>query len=179
MSSGDIENVVPVIAPRKYFELGNWPGPYSYVRSPSLGITWSILHPDQAMVYVNHDRALSWEQDSIDWRRRAQQNLRRLSAAQLWTHEKRNEAGRLQWAAMMHGDGLGSSRLLLKSELLSELAGDYLVGLPDRSCAVVVPLAAGCANLNQVGEMVRGMFQGATNPVLGDLVVPADLEFDS
>jgi len=142
-------------------------------------MSWSVLHPDQAMVYVNRERAHAWERDSINWRERALDNLRRLSSEQLWTHEKRDAAGRLLWAAMMHDDGLGSSRLLLRRELLSTLKGDYKVGLPDLSCALVVPLAAGLANLEEAAEMVREMFHGATTPMLGDLLDPAQLETDS
>jgi hypothetical protein len=176
MADSDIQNVLPIIVPRTYFEMGNWVGPYAYLRSQALGLTWTVLHSDRAMVYVNRERALSWEEDAIDWRERARNNLERLSSRQLWTHEKRDESGRVLWAAMMHDDGLGSARLLLRERLLSALEGDYQVGLPDRSCAVVVPLSAGHDNLSQASEMVRGMFQGATIPMLGDLLDPVDLE---
>jgi hypothetical protein len=176
MAASDIDNVVPIIVPREYFEGGDWVGPYAYLRSAALGVTWTILHAGEAMVYVNRDRAEGWERDSIEWRGRAQRNLERLSAHQLWTHEKRDERGRLLWAAMMHDDGLGSSRLLLGQQLLDALDGQYRVGIPDRSCAIVVPLAAGRSNLEQVGGMVREMFQGATTPMLGDILDPAEVE---
>jgi hypothetical protein len=175
MRASDIENVVPIIVPREYLEDGEWSGPYGFLRSQQLGITWTVLHPDQAMVYVNHERARAWERDAVDWRGRARDNLQRFSE-RLWTHEKRDASGRLFLASMMHEDGLGSSRLLLRERLLAQVGGGYKIGLPDRSCAVIVPLAAGQENLQRAGALVREMFEGATTPMLGELLDPADLE---
>jgi hypothetical protein len=148
------------------------------LRSPQLGITWTVLHPNQAMVYVNHERARAWERDSADWRARARGNLQRFSE-RLWTHEKRDASGPLLVASMMHEDGLGSSRLLLRERLLAEVGGEYKIGLPDRSCAVIIPLSAGRENLQQAADLVREMFEGATTPTWGELLDPADLELTS
>ena len=53
----DIENVLPLIVPRSYFQRGNWPGPYVLLRHPRLGLTWVILEENETMLYVNHERA--------------------------------------------------------------------------------------------------------------------------
>ncbi len=69
--------------------------------------------------------------------------VERIRAAHLWTQERRDESGRLLWAPMMHADALGSSRLLLRRDLLATVGGEYRVGIPDRSCALVIPVSAG------------------------------------
>jgi len=172
----DIELVFPIIVPRSYFAHRNWPGPYAVIRFASLAMTWTILHPEQTMVYVNHDRAAVWEQEGVAWREQAHVNLQRASAGSLWTHEKRADDGRLLWAAMMHSDGLGSSRLVLRAELAAALNGDYRIGIPDRSCGIVIPVTSGEANMAEVAALVRNMYTGATTPMMSELLSPDDLE---
>jgi hypothetical protein len=172
----DIENVVPIIVPRTYFRQGNWPGPYDYLQSEFLGLTWTILLPGEVMVYVNHENVSEWDRKHIDWREMANHNLIKISKNQLWTNEKKDANGQLLWAAMIHKDGLGSSRLLLQKEIVEAIGGKYRVGLPDRSCAIVVPESAGRENMMEVTEMVQRMFENATTPMLGNLFDPSDLE---
>jgi hypothetical protein len=171
----DIERVVPLIVPRNYFELGNWPRPYAHLRSPLLGLTWTVLYPD-AMVYVNWERAKGWEREGIDWRERAMANLRALSAESLLTHARYDDDDQLLWGAMLHEDGIGSSRLLLHDDILAELGGTYRIGLPDRSCAIVIPVSAGEPNMAETAVMIRQMYEGATVDMLPDLLDPEDLE---
>jgi len=172
----DIENVVPIIVPRNYFEQGNWPGPYMNLRSEFLALTWTILFPDDVMVYVNQDHVAKWEHEKINWKEKALQNLLRISHNQLWTDEKRDSNGQLLWMVMMHSDGLGSSRLLLNKEIRKVIGEKYRVGLPDRSCAFVIPEYIEIDNLIEVTSMVQNIFEKATIPMLSDLLEPGDLE---
>jgi hypothetical protein len=179
LQPNDIEHVVPIIVPRELVSLANWPGPTLRLRSPLLGLTWTLIRPEQTMTYVNHQRVRAWEEEGLtDWRERAISNLRQLEEGRLWTHEKRDDAGRLLCAAMMHEDGLGSSRLLLRDELLHHAGGEYRIGMPDRSCGMLFPLAAGTGNMRDAARIVREMFEGATTPMLGDLLDPASLAFE-
>jgi hypothetical protein len=175
----DIENVVPIIVPRGYFAQGNWPGPYDYLRSELLGLTWTILFPGEVMVYVNHENVAEWERSHINWQKAANHNLLRISENQLWTREKRDADGQLLWAAMMHEDGLGSSRLLLQKEIFEAVGGKYQIGLPDRSCAIIVPESAGKNNMMEVTQMVQRMFEKATTPMLRDMLNPNDLKLQA
>lgn len=175
----DIENVVPIIVPRTYFGQGNWPGPYDYLQSEFLGLTWTILHPGGIMVYVNHEDVLVWDSEHINWREMASHNLIRISKNKLWTNEKKDANGRLLWAVMMHKDGLGSSRLLLQKEISEAIGEKYRVGLPDRSCAIVIPESAGRENMMEVKQIVQRMFENAAAPMLCNLFDPSDLELST
>src|SRR5688572_24064285 len=71
----DIENVVPVIVPRTFFALGNWPGPHVDLQRETLGLTWAVLAEGQTMVYVNDEHVALWASEGVDWRSRALTNL--------------------------------------------------------------------------------------------------------
>ena len=175
----DNENIVPIIVPRGYFANGNWPGPYCYLRSEFLALTWTILYPGQTMVYVNHEQTKTWERENIKWQETANRNLLKISENRLWTSEKRDEDGRLLWATMAHEDGLGSSRLLLQKEIFEAIGGSYRIGLPDRSCAIIIPESAGSDNMIEATQMVQNMFDKATTPMLRNILNPSDLELQT
>ncbi len=171
----DIENVVPVIAPRSFFALGNWPGPHANLRHPELGLTWAVLAAEQTMVYVNHAAADIWQREGVDWRARALTNLVDRSRTNLWTHH-RTDAGVVVFVAMMQPDGLGSSRALLRRALQLNLRTDFRIGLPDRSCAVIFPQSTTTVSGRTPAQMISDMYDGATTPLCRDLLVPDDRE---
>ena len=172
----DIEKVYPLIVPRSCFAPGDWPGPYESLRSPLLGLTWTVVRAAQTMAYVSREQTAVWTTEQITWKEQAMANLWWASRERLWTHEKRDEDGRLLWACLTHADGLGSSRLLLREQLLAAAKGDYRVGIPDRSCGMIVPKSAGEGAMAEVAEMVRSMFDRATIPILPELFDPRELE---
>ena len=130
------------------------------------------------MTYVNHERALRWEQEGIDWRARAMQNLEQDARKALWTHDKRSESGAFEFVAMMHEDGLGTSRALLIRPLALNLGCEYRIGLPDRSCAMAFPLTVEKVGNQTPEQIVANMYTGATTPLLGELFDPSLLELE-
>jgi hypothetical protein len=172
---GDIENVVPVIVPRTFFALGNWPGPHASLRRADLGLTWALLSHDQTMVYINHERVALWAREEIDWRTRALANLEERST-NLWTHERADHKGNIVFVAMMQPDGLGSSRALLRRALEYNIKTKYRVGLPDRSCCVLFPTSTSTIENLTPAQMVANMYEKATTPLCRDLLEPDDLD---
>jgi hypothetical protein len=65
---------------------------------------------------------------------------------------------------------------LLQKEIFEAIGGKYRVGLPDRSCAIIVPESAGKDNMIEVTQMVQHMFDRATIPMLRNMLDPKDLE---
>ena len=172
----DIDRVLPVIVPRAFFAVGNWPGPYLNLRHPDLALTWAILRPGQTMSYVNRERAALWLHEGVDWQSRSLSNLAACSGDGPWTHHETDAAGGLVFAAMMHSDGLGASRALLRNALTSGLGPHFVVGLPDRSCAVVFRNSTVDIGGQSPAQMVRAMFDNATTPLCRELITPEQLE---
>lgn len=127
------------------------------------------------MVYLMPAVAADWERRGIDWRARALRNLRAEDRGQVWTHEKIDVSGRRLWVAMMHPDGLGSSRLLCAAELAATFPEGYQLGLPDRSCALAISATLSAAELAQVTNLVDSCYAGAAIPMRPGLFQPSDL----
>jgi hypothetical protein len=154
----------PLIVPSEYFDL-DFPAPHVPLVAPDLALTWVELEDGQTMTYVTKSRAAAWDQAGQDWRTSALRALREADAGQLWTYEKRNEDGSLQWVGMMHADGLGSSRLLLSEELHEAFPEGYWVAIPDRSCGIAASKALSGGELEQVRALVESCFAKAAIPM--------------
>lgn len=80
----DLGRVCPIIVPGMKGELlNNWPGPIAAMDGTSLAIAWAEVRKAKAggnaWSYVSKSLAKLWEEEGIDWRRTAFQNLRRSS----------------------------------------------------------------------------------------------------
>jgi hypothetical protein len=166
------DRIRPLIVPAEYVTVGV-PAAFDALSSPDLALTWVELSDRAAMLYVTPARAREWDRTHVGWHAAALEAMRRADRGQVWTHEKRTGSGALEWVAMMHEDGLGSSRLLLEPELERAFPGGYLVALPDRSCGMAVSRTD--ANLDEVRAMVAGMHAEATIPMIADLREPSAL----
>jgi hypothetical protein len=168
----DVDDVRPVLVPQSFLTLGNWPGPSATLRAPGLAMTWAVLTPAQTMLYVSHALASFWEQRAIDWRARAMQNLRREAP---WTHTFSGGDGRLYGVAMMHADGLGPSRLLLRDQLARAFPEGYRVAAPERSCGVAFRSMLLPEEEARMRRLVTRCFTQGTNPLLADIWKGDDL----
>lgn len=161
------DTLLPIIVPRTYFQYGNWPGHHLLLRHPDLAVTWVELSEPMGMDYVNIDRHAEIEMNGHDVHALAMTNLRRLSDP-LATHSK-TEGSRSLFHAMMHQDGLGTSRLLLLSELDSALPQGYWLGIPERSCGFVVPKDVTASEHDNALEVVRKCYEDGITPMLPGL----------
>lgn len=168
----NFDRIRPLIVPAEYVSAGV-PAAYVALASPDLALTWVELAVRATMTYVTPARAAEWERTDAGWRVKGLDAMRRADDGTLWTHEKRGERGELAWIGMMHEDGLGSSRLLLEAELQRTFPEGYLVALPDRSCGMAISRTK--ANLDEVSAMVKQMHEGATIPMIPDLLEPSAL----
>jgi hypothetical protein len=167
----NLEAVRPLIVPAEYVTAGV-PAVFDTLLSPNLVLTWVELPSDGAMVYVTPSRAAKWDRIRPGWRTAALDVMRRTDAGRPWTHEKRRTDGALEWVAMMHDDGLGSSRLLFEPELQRTFPAGYLVALPDRSCGMAI---AQDADLAEVRRMIARMHADATTPMIADVLEAREL----
>jgi hypothetical protein len=159
-----LESLFPIFVPASFFSLGNWPGPYEITGLPELGLTWSVLQPKQTMRYVDRDVQAYWEAQGLPWRERAVANL---AGGDSWTHEFRRDGGQLYAVAMMHPDGAGPSRLLLREQLETVFPEGYLVALPEMSCGLALSAEASSAERDKIAGIVERCFSGARPLVRG------------
>lgn len=69
---------------------------------------------------------------------------------------------------MLQSDALGPSRLLIPHLFESELGSDYLVAIPERTCAIAYRRQLGPEQADTVDQMIDGCFQHGTEPVAPD-----------
>jgi uncharacterized protein YtpQ (UPF0354 family) len=162
------ETLIPIIVPRTYFKHGNWPGHHLLLRHPELAVTWVELGHRAAMMYVDPDRHDEIERAGHQVHQLAMENLRRMSTS-LSTHSK-GDGDRYVFHAMMHPDGLGTSRLLLLGELDRALPQGYWLGIPERSCGVIVPKDVTAAEREDAIRIIGRCHQDGTTPMLPGLV---------
>jgi hypothetical protein len=164
------ESVLPVIVPRTYFQFGNWPGRYLLLRHPDLAVTWVELTRPEWMNYVNYERQREIEQCGFGIHSIAMANLHKQSEKH-FTHA-RTDGDRIVFQAMMHEDGLGTSRLLLLPGLNAPFATGYLVAIPERSCGFVVPKGLPPSEHDEVLQMITRCHRYGTIPMLPGLHEP-------
>ena len=174
-SDADLAVVQPLIVPADYGRYNNFPAPLIPLAEPSLALTWVALTRPDWMVYVTPSVAAGWEARGVDLYDRAMANMREADAGRTWTHEQADERDRLVWVAMMQDDGLGSSRLLCREELESVFPMGYEVALPDRSCGMALSNSATAVQRSEFLAMVQRCFEGATIPMLGEILSSAAL----
>src|SRR5947208_8743814 len=130
----DIRKLFPMFAPAAFFTSGSWPGPYILPGAEGVGLTWSLELPAQGMRYLDQSMRAHWEAAGIDWKAAALANVREASKERLFTHRFGRKNGGLYAVTMMHPDGWGPSRLLLREQMQQLFPEGYRVSVPEMSC---------------------------------------------
>ena len=169
----NLDDLAPVLVPDSLFQAGEWPGPHELLDVPGLGVTWVILKPQQVKRWVDFDAQRYWDRQGVAWMDRAIQNLRKHSeGSDLWTHEYRRDDGFVFAVAMMHPDGVGPSRILLKDQLDRAFPDGYLVAVPERTCALVLSARASDTEYSKIEGVVEECFRIGTLPTVPGLHEP-------
>jgi len=161
----------PIIVPRRYNKDGRWVGPMKNLRHPQLALTWVVLREPGAMTYISHEMALEYQQRGVDFESEALSNLQSAKDSELNTHHKVID-GRLIHAVAMHQDGLGSSRLLLVDRWKRIFPNGCYFGLPERSCAFIVPVGLSPRERRSVVKVVDHCHKYGTTTMLPGLQSP-------
>jgi hypothetical protein len=126
-------------------------------------------------VYITRQQAQKWDAEQLDWRAIAIRNLCRDTGDFIATHEKRTNTGRLLWFALMHNDGLGSSRLLLHQKVATEFPQGYWLAIPERSCGLIVSKAMTADELNETETLISNCYENGTTAMSDRLFEPEEL----
>jgi hypothetical protein len=171
----DTTRIAPVFVPAAFFAAGNWCGPHARLRAPEIGLTWAVLLPDQTMRYVDFGMKEHWDALGLDWKALALQNLAEHSGDTLGTHALRRSNGEVYGVGLMHPDGIGPSRLLLRDQLARLFPGGYQVALPEMSCAFAFSVELERNEMATVQQLVADCFQKGTRPLAPGIHAPEDL----
>ena len=172
----DTSRIAPVLVPIAFFATGKWPGPYCRLRAAEVGLTWSVLLADQTMRYVNHELKNYWEARELDWRELALGNLAQHTGESLSTHEFRRPNGELYAIAMMHADGIGPSRLLLRDRLSELFTSGYRIAVPEMSCAFAFSVEVDEAEMSMLHSLIDECYRGGIRPLAADIYGSDDMQ---
>ena len=170
------DTLLPIIVPRSYARSGGWFGSLRNLVHPELAVTWVELGSPTAMTYVNFERQAQIEAAGVQIHEVAMQNLRKQSERPA-THAKVIE-GRTLFQALMHPDGLGTSRLLLLPEFRAEFPQGFWLAIPERSCGILVPKSVTPEERQVAVDMVSKCFEDGTTPMLPGLFEATAFEFE-
>jgi hypothetical protein len=160
----DLERVVPCLVPASISHHEAWSGPKGQLVDGLAGVTWVIPGPD-ALTYVSSTRALEWEAAGQNWRRRSWDNLVARTAG-VWTHTMDGADGAPFAVLLLHGDGLGPTRLAFHDDLHEVLGDGYLVCCPERTAAIAFRATLADAEQARVARFVRECAAEADAPFL-------------
>jgi hypothetical protein len=162
----------PLIVPSSYWDEAPFPAPRIKLASDDLALTCVLLENDSTIQYVTPAQAAEWAAGGVAWAEAAIAQLRLADDGLVWTHERRRDNGDLMWLGFMNPDGLGSSRLLLRSELERRFPAGYDIAIPDRSCGLAVTTLLDPEELADILDLVGRMFDGAVTPMISDMRSP-------
>jgi hypothetical protein len=160
----EISNLLPIFVPASFFALGNFPGPHTRLRAPDIGLTWTVLFPNQTMRYVNFAIERYWEERGLDWKQLALDNLAARTKDHAGVREMRNESG-LSAIAFMFEDGLGPSRLLFRGSLSERFPAGYRVAIPEMSCGIAFARDLDGEPLDRIRTMIDHCYRKGTRPL--------------
>lgn len=132
----DITKLYPQIMPLSLVR-PDWPGPIERLGDLPFGVSWATADPENYFRYASWDMLRSWEEQGINWKSVAMQNLTKLSQRYPYAGTKEGVDGQPYLLSLLNRDSMGPSRLLVPG-LFDELFGeDYTVAIPERTCGVV------------------------------------------
>ena len=172
----DIKSVLPIFVPSAFFAEGNWVGPFSRFRAAEIGLTWSVLLPNQTMRYVDAALQQFWEAQGLDWKTLAMNNLgERTNSDPAGVRQLRKANGELSSIAFMFQDGYGPSRLLFRVGLAERFPQGYRVAMPEMSCGFAFAKDLDGPDLDTTLKLIDRCYQKGTRPFSPVVYEPDDL----
>lgn len=155
--------VFPIILPGTLLSQG-WPGPMVGIVDTPFALTWAEIRSQGVWTYVTPATAQLWDDNGVDWRRIAFQNLRNESS-QGYSGEKRDDDDNISFLVMLQADAFGPSRLLIPNLFEKQLGKDYLVALPEQTCAIAYRKFLEKAERDAANRVIDDCFQKGTEPM--------------
>jgi len=171
-----VGEVLPVFISASLVRYGAWPGPYSILPAREIALAWAIHSPGRSFEYVTQDWRRGWEEQGIDWKARALENLRRVSPHPLATGALLREDGDIWLISLHDADGLAPSRLLLHDDLACLFPMGYRVALPESKRAFAFARDLDPEDADTVQNLVRRSYAASERPLSTGIFEPHDLQ---
>ncbi len=129
------------------------------------------------MNYLTQEQFRDLTNNHKSWQQKSFENLRKSVAdnENFYTQYKMATGGqKLLWLSFMHSDGIGSSRLLLSNEMTKAFPNGYYLAFPDRSCGLTISKDINENELQEIKDLVKGVYKNATTAMSGQLHLPRD-----
>jgi len=175
----DIKTVCPLIVPANYHVKDVWGFPHQAFNNTNYILTWVSIIGSEPMLYMTQDIYNRLSARHPNWQRQAIENLRHLARdnENFFTHfKKTSDNSKVLFIAFENGDGIGSSRILLKIELSKIFPNGYYVALPDRNFGMAIAKDISEKDLKQTKTLVKKMYKVATSPMSPVLHAPIDFD---
>jgi hypothetical protein len=171
----DIRKLFPMFAPASFFESDGWPGPYILPGADGVGVTWALDLPGGGMRYLDRSMRAHWEAIDVDWKASALANLSDATKDRLFTHGLGRKNGGLFAVVMMHADGWGPSRLLLREALQRTFPEGYRVSVPEMSCGFALSRELDDAEEATITGIIAKCFGDGTRPLAPGIFEPDEI----
>ena len=172
-------NIYPLIVPANYYVKGTWKLPHYPFSNKSFILTWVTFGSAATMNYLTQEQYQELNNKHDFWQQKSFENLRQsIANNENFFSQFKISADRQQllWLCFMNGDGIGSSRILLSTELTKAFPNGYYLAFPDRSCGLVIAKDISYKELKEIKEMIKGMYKGATTSMSGQLHPASDFD---
>jgi len=160
----DLTRLVPIILPLELLNAA-WPGPIVRIGELPFCAAWATCGEMNSFFYVTEREARFWEDEGVDWRAIALENLSKLTENRPASGEKLDDNGLPFVKVMLHEDAFGPSRLLLPHLFDDVLGADYEVAIPEQTCAVAYRKALSPSEAADVNGMISGCYEHGTEPM--------------
>jgi hypothetical protein len=127
------------------------------------------------MRYVDRGVAHYWDDRGTDWKAVALRNLAEHTNQNPGTHEYQRVDGTRYAIAMMHEDGIGPSRLLLRDHLSQIFPKGYRVALPEMSCGLAFARDLERSEEAKLQDTIDRCYGKGSRPLAHKIYDPEDL----
>jgi hypothetical protein len=175
----DIKTVYPLIVPANYHVKDVWAFPHQAFNNTNYILTWVSFINSDPMLYITEDTYNKLNALHPNWQRQALENVRHsiTDNENFFSHfKKTGDNSKILFLAFESGDGIGSSRILLKNELSKIFPFGYYVALPDRSFGLAIAKDISETELKKTKILVKKMYKVATTPMSPNLHEPIDFD---
>ena len=160
----DIASIMPIIRPYNWLD-GSYSRPIAPLTDLPFSLAWAVWSAPHILVYVSYEMAQYWEDSGVDWPEEAMKNLRRMARSKRMSGARKDESGKTTIVAMLTDDAIGPSRLLIPDLFTDLLGEDYMVAIPEETCAIAYAKDLPESEMAAVDGVIEGCYRNGTTPL--------------